>query len=202
MTYGSHRSADTDKGLSRRRLLRATASAGVVVGVGAIGGVAMRKLDGSAVTPALAQPRPAARPGAQKFEIAPGELDEYYVFSFSGQTGEVRIVGIPSMRELMRIPVFNRCSASGWGQTNESLKILTAGLTPETRKRLKSRGGVWQNGDCHHPHMSFTDGAYDGRYIFVNDKANTRLARIRTDIMKCDKMIELPNQYTADGCSR
>ncbi len=186
-------------GLSRRDMLGTTAA----VAVGATGVAAGVGLgQGGAITPAEAQtqPAPAARaPAANKYEVKPGELDEYYMFFSSGQSGEVRIVGLPSMRELMRIPVFNRDSATGWGQTNESRKILTENLTPETREFLKNRGETYLNGDLHHPHLSFTDGTYDGRYLFANDKANTRVCRIRLDVMKCDKIIQLPNQHSVHG---
>ena len=180
------------RGLSRRSVLGTTAALAAVGTAGVVGGLGLGR--------SQAQPAPAraASPHA-KTEVAPGELDEYYVFSSSGQTGEVRILGLPSMRELMRVPVFNRCSATGWGLTNESRKILTEGLTPESREFLKSRGGIYLNGDLHHPHLSFTDGTYDGRYLFVNDKSNTRVGRIRLDIMKCDKIIQLPNQATVHG---
>ena len=73
------------------------------------------------------------------------------------------------------------------GRDQQSLKVLTEGLLPETREFLKTRGGTYMNGDLHHPHISFTDGTYDGRYVFMNDKANTRVARVRLDVMKCDK---------------
>jgi len=182
--------------LTRRDVLNRTTGAAAAAGVvGTTGGLSLVGLGGEAVPTAHA----ASRDAASHATVAPGELDEYYVFSSSGQSGEVRIIGLPSMRELMRVPVFNRCSATGWGQTNESLKVLTEGLTPETREFLKTRGGVYTNGDLHHPHPSFTDGTYDGRYLYANDKANTRVCRIRLDIMKCDKIIQLPNQSTVHG---
>ena len=191
---------ENGKSVSRRTLLGTTAAA---AGVGLAGGVGLSSDGRGLVTSADAQtkaaPKAPARSAVQKTEVAPGDLDEYYVFFSSGQSGEMRIVGLPSMRELMRVPVFNRCSATGWGQTNESLKVLTEGLQPETREFLKTRGGTYLNGDLHHPHISFTDGTYDGRYAFMNDKANTRVARVRLDVMKCDKIIELPNQHTVHG---
>ncbi|WP_312949016.1 TAT-dependent nitrous-oxide reductase [Agrobacterium sp.] len=180
---------NTENGLSRRQLLGSTAVA-AVAGATTVGGA----LAISSITAA-----PALAAGGQSFEVKPGELDEYYVFVSGGQSGELRILGLPSMRELMRIPVFNRDSATGWGQTNESRKILTEGLLPETKEFLKDKGGIYLNGDLHHPHPSFTDGTYDGRYLFANDKANTRVCRIRLDVMKCDKIIQLPNQHTVHG---
>ncbi|WP_333684405.1 TAT-dependent nitrous-oxide reductase [Pontibaca methylaminivorans] len=173
--------------MTRRGMLGATATGAVLASTGV----------GSTMLGARSA---SAQANGQKFELAPGELDDYYCIASSGQTGEVRILGFPTMRELVRIPVFNRCSATGWGQTNESLKVLTEGLLPETREFLAKQGKkTYDNGDLHHPHMSFTDGVYDGRYIFVNDKANTRIARIRCDVMKCDKIIEIPNAATIHG---
>lgn len=189
-----HLETESKDGVSRRDILGGGVALSTLAATGA-GAAAIGTAAGVALAPKTVQ---AAT--SDESSVPPGKLDEYVGFWSSGQSGEVRILGLPSMRELVRIPVFNRCSATGWGQTNESLKIMTEGLTPRTRERLAKLGlKTFLNGDAHHPRPSVTDGSYDGRYVFINDKANTRLARIRLDIMKTDKIIEIPNAHSIHG---
>ncbi|MEX0880325.1 MAG: Sec-dependent nitrous-oxide reductase [Thermoanaerobaculia bacterium] len=98
---------------------------------------------------------------AGKVYVAPGDLDEYYMFASGGHSGNVYVYGIPSMRHLSTIPVYTPYPATGYGFDDES-KAMLGNLT-------------W--GDVHHPSLSETNGDYDGRWLFVNDM-NGRVARV------------------------
>ena len=190
-------------GLSRRSFLGTAAASGAgIAGAGLLGLAGCTKTEGDKAAASGAAPAAKAEgaAGAMTSHIGPGELDQYYGFLSGGQSGEMRLVGVPSMRELIRIPVFNYEGATGWGRTNESLRILNENNTPQTNAFLKANNlHSLQNGDLHHPHLSFTDGTYDGRYAYANDKANNRVCRVNLTVMKTDKIVEIPNVSGVHG---
>ncbi len=98
---------------------------------------------------------------AQNTFVAPGDLDEYYMFASGGHSGQIFVFGLPSMRHLVTIPVFSPYPATGYG------------FDDDTKAMLKDY--TW--GDDHHPALSETKGEYDGRWLFINEM-NGRIARI------------------------
>ncbi|WP_374584436.1 TAT-dependent nitrous-oxide reductase [Pseudoduganella sp.] len=178
---GSERDVHDTEVSSRRRFLGKSAALGLA-GAGVLAGC---KENGAGAAGSSSASAAAAKShGGSKAHVEPGQLDDYYVFSSGGHSGEARIIGFPSGRELRRIPVFNMDPMVGWGITNESKAILGT----------KADGSLkYTTGDTHHVHGSYKDGTYDGRYLWVNDKLHSRLARIRMDTMECDKITELPN---------
>ncbi len=164
---------------SRRLFLSTSAAAVASVGLVACSDKPATAT-GAASAPVLGNPGEHAGSA----HLKPGELDTYYGLWSGGHTGDVRVLGLPSGRELLRIPCFVPDALVGWGHTNESKKIMGTKADGSLRYTV---------GDTHHVHASYKDGNYDGRYAWVNDKINSRVARIRLDYFVCDKITKLPN---------
>jgi nitrous-oxide reductase len=107
---------------------------------------------------------------AAKTYTPSGKLDEYVIFASGGHAGNMIAIGVPSMRLLKYIAVFGPEPWQGYGFGGKADDVLY---------NQGSQGGkeiTW--GDVHHPNLSETNGDYDGQYLFVNDKANARVAVI------------------------
>jgi len=150
-----------------------------------------RLLAGAAVLTltALATAAPAAGPGgaslqelmkardlseadvtaALKTYMPTGRHDDYYLFASGGQGGQVLVIGVPSMRILKYIAVFTPEPWQGYGYGDESNALLKTGYR-------HGREIKWA--DTHHPALSETKGDYDGKFLFIGDKANARVAVI------------------------
>lgn len=165
--------------INRRDLMRT----GVVAGAGAaagFGGSSLMQQEGHATS-------------TDHF-VEPGEKDEYYGFWSGGHSGEVRVVGMPSMREIRRIPVFQRDGAVGYGHDEKTKQVLEEGGD------LSSRHGLeW--GDSHHPILSESGGDYDGKYLWINDKGAGRMARINLKYFETDAITDIPNMQACHGCA-
>jgi len=98
-----------------------------------------------------------------------GRMDEYLTFASGGHSGQVIVIGVPSMRILKYIGVFTPEPWQGYGFDDQTKGVLAGG------KRF-GRDITWA--DTHHPALSEAGGEYDGKFLFIGDKANPRLAVI------------------------
>ncbi len=126
------------------------------------------------------------RSAAEQSYVAPGDFDDYYLFYSGGHSGNVFVAGIPSMRHIVTIPVFTKYPGKGYGYDEVTKELL----------------GDYTWGDIHHPALSKTDGIYDGRWLFVNDNAHNRIARIDLRDFKVKEILgPIPNTSGNHGSS-
>ncbi|MGE3171675.1 MAG: Sec-dependent nitrous-oxide reductase [Planctomycetota bacterium] len=95
-----------------------------------------------------------------------GRHDEYFTFASGGHGGNLIVIGVPSMRILKYVAVFTPEPWQGFGYGDESGDVISASM---------KAGNAITWADMHHPALSETKGDYDGRWLFVNDKANPRI---------------------------
>ena len=113
-----------------------------------------------------------------------GKLDDYLIFASGGHGGNIVVIGVPSMRIIKYISVFGPEPWQGYGY---------GGLGDEVVYEQGAQGGkeiTW--GDVHHPNLSETGGEYDGRYLFVNDKANARVAVVDLEDFMTKQIVSNP----------
>jgi nitrous-oxide reductase len=111
-----------------------------------------------------------------------GVMDEYLMFASGGHSGQVLVVGMPSMRLLRTIGVFTPEPWQGWGY-GVGNDILAEG-SPDGQPL------TWA--DTHHPSLSETNGDYDGQWLFIGDKANGRVAVIDLHDFETKQIINNP----------
>ena len=124
---------------------------------------------------------------AEQMYVPPGKLDEYYAFLSGGQSGSVFVYGIPSCRLIKEIAIFEPRAGLGYANNPGS----------ETYQRLAETGPMW--GDTHHPVLSQTDGRYDGEWLWINDKANDRVAKIDLRTFEVAVIRNIPNIQGVHG---
>lgn len=120
---------------------------------------------------------------ALKTYVPSGKTDEAVMFASGGHSGQMIAIGIPSMRILKNIAVFTPEPWQGYGYNSDSKAILDEG-------KVDGKEVLW--GDTHHPNLSETGGNYDGQYLFINDKANARIAVIDLKDWKTKQIVKNP----------
>jgi nitrous-oxide reductase len=127
---------------------------------------------------------------AAKTYTPTGKYDPYIAISSGGQSGQLIVYGVPSMRILKVIGVFTPEPWQGYGFDKESQEILDGG-------KVLGKDIKW--GDTHHPHFSETNGDYDGQYLFVNDKAHARVAVVDLTDFSTKQIVKNPIMKSDHG---
>ena len=126
-------------------------------------------------------PSVGAADAAQRVYVAPGQYDEFYLFTSGGFSGQVGVYGIPSGRLLKVLPVFSQNPENAYGYSEE------------TKPMLNTSYGFIPWDDAHHPNFSMTDGMADGRWLFINGNNTPRVARLDLTDFTTAEIIEIPH---------
>lgn len=130
---------------------------------------------------------------ALKTYMPSGRWDDYLMFTSGGHSGNLIVIGLPSMRILKHVAVFTPESWQGYGfGSKETEAVLDAGNVDGVKIR---------SGDTHHPALSETAGDYDGQFIFINDKNSARLAVIDLRDFETKQIVKDPNIISNHGSS-
>ena len=121
---------------------------------------------------------------ALKTYMPSGSIDEYIMFASGGHSGQLLVIGMPSMRLIKVIGVFTPEPWQGFGYGDENHEALfEAGM-------VNDQEITWA--DTHHPALSETAGDYDGEFVFINDKANARIATIDLRDFETKQVVKNP----------
>jgi len=136
---------------------------------------------------------PADVANAVKTFTPSGRHDEYYLFASGGQSGQVYVIGLPSMRIIKQIAVFTPEPWQGFGYGAQgTMDVLAEG-------GLAADGTPLTWADTHHPGLSETNGEYDGQFLFINDKANARVAVIDLRDFEVKQIVKNPITLSDHG---
>ncbi|MFN8475767.1 MAG: Sec-dependent nitrous-oxide reductase [Anaerolineae bacterium] len=127
---------------------------------------------------------------ALKTYMPSGKTDPFIMFASGGHAGQILVIGVPSMRILKEIAVFTPEPWQGYGYGGEGNQVLAEGA-------VNGKQITW--GDAHHPGLSETNGDYDGQFVFINDKANARIAVVDLRDFETKQIVKNPNAINDHG---
>jgi nitrous-oxide reductase len=136
------------------------------------------------------------------------------LFASGGHSGQVHVIGVPSMRLMKTIAVFTPEPWQGYGYGADWSEQSLAGGSDHAHgpnaagngngDGFRDTSGIGPKeplrwGDSHHPALSETDGKYDGRWLYINDRAHGRIGMVDLSDFRAKQILQVPNLQTSHG---